>query len=160
MSKMYFAYGSCTNVESFRDTMKKADCEDKFHVCGVGILDDYRLAFTRYSKNWEGGVLDIIESPGDYVLGVIYDIPEKAVKAIDEREGAPYCYRRIDNIKIELGADQVEVFTYEVVDKQLDEIRPSDDYFRIVLEGMKHRFPTEYINQYLIDHCFLEKLLN
>jgi hypothetical protein len=51
MREKYFAYGSCTNVDSFKDTMRKANCEDKFHICGVGILDGYRLAFTRYSKN-------------------------------------------------------------------------------------------------------------
>lgn len=47
MSKKYFAYGSCTNLESFKETMKKAGCEDKIHICGVGRLNDYRLAFTR-----------------------------------------------------------------------------------------------------------------
>lgn len=74
MSKKYFAYGSCTNLQSFKETMKKAGCEEKFHICGIGILDDYRLAFTRESSTWGGGVLDIIKSPGDYVLGVVYEI--------------------------------------------------------------------------------------
>ncbi|HHV59433.1 MAG TPA: gamma-glutamylcyclotransferase [Clostridiaceae bacterium] len=153
MSKKYFAYGSCINVESFKDTMRNAGCEDKFHICGVGILNGYRLAFTRFSSKWGGGVLDIIESPGDYVLGVVYEITEQAVSAIDAREGAPNCYRRIDDIKVELGYEQVEVFTYMVVDKQMGEIQPAVEYFDVVYKGMEHRFPLEYVNKYLIDHC-------
>lgn len=45
------------------------------HIYGVGILNGYRLAFTRLSRNWGGSILDIVESPDDYVLGVVYDIP-------------------------------------------------------------------------------------
>ncbi|HHV96595.1 MAG TPA: hypothetical protein GXX37_09025 [Clostridiaceae bacterium] len=151
--KYYFAYGSCTNVESFKNTMRKVGYEDKFHICGVGILSDYRLAFTRNSCNWKGGVLDIVESPRDYVLGVVYEIPEEAISAIDAREGAPTYYKRIDKIKVELGHDQIETFTYTVVDKHMDEIEPSEKYFDVVYSGMGHRFPADYINEYLINHC-------
>lgn len=153
MSKKYFAYGSCTNVDSFKETMRNAGCEDRFHICGVGILNGYRLAFTRYSSKWGGGVLDIIESPEDYVLGVVYEIPERAIPAIDAREGAPNCYRRIDDIKVELGFEKVEVFTYMVIQKQMEEIPPTVEYFNVVYKGMEHRFPLEYVNKYLIDHC-------
>lgn len=153
MRKKYFAYGSCTNFESFKNTMRNAGCEDKFIICGVGMLDNYRLAFTRCSQNWGGGVLDIIESPGDYVLGVVYEIPEYAVSALDAREGAPKYYKRIDSIKVELGYEQVEVFTYTVVKKDLNEIKPSPAYLDVVYEGMKNRFPSEYVNKYLVDHC-------
>ncbi|HHW47347.1 MAG TPA: gamma-glutamylcyclotransferase [Clostridiaceae bacterium] len=153
MSKKYFAYGSCTNPESFKGTMKKAGCENKFRICGVGILNDYRLAFTRCSSKWGGGVLDIIESPGDYVLGVVYEIPDEAVSAIDEREGAPTCYERKEGIKVELGFEEVEVFTYTVVDKEPDEIKPTEKYLEVVYKGMINHFPYEYINKYLIDHC-------
>ena len=85
MRRKYFAYGSCVNVDSFKDTMQDAS----FNICGVGILNGYRLAFTRESKTWGGGVLDIIESADDYVLGVVYDIPNEAILVLDKRKGAP-----------------------------------------------------------------------
>jgi len=153
MSQKYFAYGSCTNFESFKETLRNAECEDKFHVCGVGKLNGYRLAFTKHSFKWGGGVLDIIESPGDYVLGVVYEIPEEAVQAIDAREGAPKHYRRIEGVKVELGSEQTEVFTYTVTDKKPNEIKPSEEYFKAVYEGMANKFPFEYVNKYLIGHC-------
>ena len=153
MNKKYFAYGSCVNVESFKKTMEEAKCEDRFHICGVGMLEGYRLAFTRHSKKWDGGVLDIVESPGNYVLGLVYDIPEEAVATLDRREGAPYYYKRMENVKVKLDQERVEVFTYVVVDKQEEEEKPNDEYFQVVLEGMKQHFPAEYVNRYLIDHC-------
>ncbi|AEV68341.1 gamma-glutamylcyclotransferase family protein [Acetivibrio clariflavus] len=153
MNKKYFAYGSCTNFESFGDTMKKAECEDKFSVCGIGRLNDYRLAFTRYSMKWGGGVLNIIKSPGDYVLGVVYDIPEQAVSAIDKREGAPKYYKRIEDVEVEVENKRVKVFTYAVVEKDFDEIKPALEYFDTVYKGMKQHFPSEYVNKYLIEHC-------
>lgn len=160
MNKLYFAYGSCTNVESFRETMKEANCENRFRICGVGILNDYRLAFTKHSRNWGGGVLDIVKSPGDYVLGVVYEVPEEAVSALDKREGYrdkrdghPVHYERREGVKVELGHEEIEVFTYMVVKKEMNEVPPTAEYFDVVYRGMEHRFPVEYINKYLIEHC-------
>ena len=38
MRKKYFAYGSCTNFESFKNTMRNAGCEDKFIICESACL--------------------------------------------------------------------------------------------------------------------------
>jgi len=148
----YFAYGSCTNVESFANTLKDAGRQFEFSVLGVGKLEGFRLAFTR--KKCDGtGALDIIESENDYVLGVVYQVPDEAVGCIDRREGAPRCYRRVNDIKVQLGDEKISVITYMVVDKHWNEVCPSDEYYRTVYEGMKSRFPIAYINRYLIDHC-------
>jgi hypothetical protein len=45
------------------------------------------------------------------------------------------------------------VFTYTVVKKHMDEYKPSKEYFDTVYKGMEHRFPLEYLNKYLIEHC-------
>ena len=146
----YFAYGSCTNLESFTDTMKKAGCEDRFKVLGVGMLKDYRLAFTRYSTKWGGGVLDIIPSPGDKVLGVIYGVPEDGIASIDAREGHPSCYVRQDSVMVSLGWEEVEVFTYTVKNRKPEEVEPTQAYVQTVLDGMETRLPAEYVNHFLL----------
>lgn len=153
MRKKYFAYGSCVNIDSFKATLGDAACGTDFQICGVGRLDGYRLAFTRNSKNWGGRALDIIESAPDHVLGVVYDIPEEAVRKLDIREGAPRYYKREEGLVVKLGLEQVNVFAYTVVDKALPEDKPTEAYFRQVYEGMVNRFPAKYINRYLIDHC-------
>lgn len=43
VDKKYFAYGICVNAESFKRVMRIAGCEDKFRICGVGTLNNYRL---------------------------------------------------------------------------------------------------------------------
>lgn len=146
----YFAYGSCTNLESFRETMEKSGCKDRFTILGVGILRDYRLAFTRYSSKWGGGVLDIIPSSGDKVLGVIYGVPEEGIAGIDAREGHPSCYLRQDSVKVSLGWEEVEVFTYMVKDKKPQEVKPAQAYVQTVLDGMQTRLPAEYVNRFLL----------
>ncbi len=153
--KKYFAYGSCTNYESFRETMKEEGCGDKFRVLGIGKLKDYRLAFTRRSIKWGGGSLDIIESPGDYVLGVVYEIPEEGITALNRREGAqPFAnYHRKIDLKVELNNEETDVFAYTVVDKDLKEIAPPQAYFDAVYEGLAGQVPPEYINKYLVEHC-------
>jgi gamma-glutamylcyclotransferase (GGCT)/AIG2-like uncharacterized protein YtfP len=147
----YFAYGSCVNLESFTETMRKAGCEDRFEVLGVGILKDHRLAFTRYSSKWGGGVLDVIPSQGDVVKGVVYSVPEEGTRSIDAREGHPSCYVRQDSVRVMLGWEEVEVFTYTVKDREPEEVEPAQAYVQTVLEGMKTRLPAEYVNRFLLE---------
>lgn len=148
--KKYFAYGSCTNIKDFEKTLEKAGCKDKYRLIGVGRLEGYRLAFTRL-RNDGSGALDIIKSKGEYVLGLVYEIPEEAVDAIDEREGSPLCYKK-DNVKVTLLNSETEVFTYFVVDKKMEEVCPSEEYFDKCLTGMRMWLPNDYVNKYFITH--------
>ena len=152
--KKYFAYGSCTNIESFEGTIYGDGIKYPYSILGVGRLSNYKLAFTR-KKSSGDGALDIIESPSDYVLGVVYEIPKEAIYLIDKREGfcqSNPCYNRLDDFEILLGDEIVTVFTYVVADKHMEEVCPSEDYFNTVLDGMRYRFPIDYINKYLIMH--------
>ncbi|MBB6284952.1 gamma-glutamylcyclotransferase family protein [Geobacillus subterraneus] len=76
---MYFVYGSCMSERDFRRTAPH------FEVIGRVVLDDYRLAFTRYLSGRQGGVADIVPSPGDRVEGVLYKISSHYVKDLDWR---------------------------------------------------------------------------
>jgi cation transport regulator ChaC len=144
----YFAYGSCTNAESFRQTMNGYD----YSVLGIGRLDGYRLAFTRETVMGTGA-LDVIESKGDYVLGVVYEIPEDAVDRLNKREGRPKYYDKKE-LNVKLNGKYVDVLTYVVVEKHLEEICPSKYYYNTVLEGMKENsFEDEYISRYFTGRC-------
>ena len=50
---LYFAYGSCM---SLKDLARTVDAK----LLGPATLNDYRLAFTKYSKGRQGGVVDVI----------------------------------------------------------------------------------------------------
>lgn len=129
----YFAYGSCMAIDSFSSTVVQ------YLIIGSGKAENCRVAFTRWSEKWQGGVADLIHSPGDTAEGILYLIHPDELESLDQREGAsphlthPF-YRRT---WIEVMADGVIVkaFTYEVVHKESSEIPPSKEYMETILEG-------------------------
>ena len=150
--KYYFAYGSSVKVDSFGKAMSKAGFGDGFKVLGIGRIDGYKLAFTRERRDGTGA-LDMVISEGDYVLGLVYEVVDEAMVAIDKREGHPNSYMKTGiDVKLEEAEQELHVLTYLVVDKKLDEVCPSEDNFKKVLLGMKEKFPKEYINEYYIGH--------
>ncbi|MDQ7823346.1 MAG: gamma-glutamylcyclotransferase family protein [Candidatus Eremiobacteraeota bacterium] len=124
--KYYFAYGSCLNGPSFAETMKEGGEEGSYMKKGIARLDNYRLAFSKYAASREGGVLDVVTSPGDFVLGVLYEIDDLAEKKLDLREGAPRFYRQ-QALEVMFGDFPVKCFTYEVVNKRREEVCPSGE---------------------------------
>lgn len=148
--KNYFAYGSSANGDALNKALTKAGFGDKFKELGIGRIDGYKLAFTRLRRD-ETGALDMIVSEGDYVLGVVYEVADEAMPSIDKREGHPNSYNKT-GIDIILDGEETHVLTYLVVDKQTEEVCPSEDNFKKVLTGLKARFPKEYVNKYYIGH--------
>lgn len=134
---LYFAYGSCMNLRDIRRTTPA-------EFISAATLFDYRLAFTRYSKGRRGGVADVVKSSGDYVEGVLFKIQD--LKALDAREGAPYCYKR-QKVKVLVHGSMkfVNVWTYEVVRKEEYEIKPSEAYKRLIREGAQQFLSKDYI---------------
>ncbi|NNV05092.1 gamma-glutamylcyclotransferase [Geobacillus sp. C56-T2] len=138
---LYFAYGSCMSERDFRPTVPH------FEVMGRAVLDDYRLAFTRYSCRREGGVADIVPSPGDRVEGVLYKIPEHYVANLDRREGVPAGVYRREYVDVQFHGQFVPALTYVVVDKQAEEIAPSASYAAIILNEGMSRLSRQYAEQ-------------
>lgn len=135
---LYFAYGSCM---SFSDLEKTTS----FEYVGTGIVFDYRLAFSVYSRTRQGGVADIVYAPGEKVEGILFEVPD--FEQLDRREGHPNFYRRRE---IEVWDKQAKTMriasTYEVVHKKTVEIPPSLEYANILLEGAK-RLSESYQQQ-------------
>ncbi|MGV8122704.1 MAG: gamma-glutamylcyclotransferase family protein [Candidatus Xenobiia bacterium LiM19] len=136
----YFAYGSCMNRKSFAETMKG----HQYKELGIAHLNDYRLAFTRYAISRNGGFLDVIPSPGEQVIGVLYEISDEGKSRLRCREGYPNCYSE-ETIEVMLDGESCPCITYMVVDKAEKEFEPSEEYLQIVLEGMReHGLPEGY----------------
>jgi len=71
---LVFAYGSLINRKEIEKTLREDGAEKDYVVLGTGKLDNYRLAFTRYTNKWRGAVLDVIASQEDYVLGLVLEV--------------------------------------------------------------------------------------
>ncbi|HHX75244.1 MAG TPA: gamma-glutamylcyclotransferase [Firmicutes bacterium] len=147
----FFAYGRYCNVREVKKLFSNSGVAADPDIIGVGVYRNHKLAFTR-KKNNGYGALDLIPADGDYVLGTIYRIPLDLLPVFNKKEGHPHCYTR-KAIRVICGGKPMMVQAYLVVDKHLEEVAPDQEYYGIVLQGMKDRYPVYFINKYLIEHC-------
>ncbi|MCR5814362.1 MAG: gamma-glutamylcyclotransferase [Desulfovibrio sp.] len=136
----YFAYGSNLNLSDLAEWCAREDRELTLDetAAKIAFLPDYYLAFTRYAKSREGGVLDVVKGNGHGVWGVIFPVTESALETLDIKEGASFeAYQRVTvNVMLQDGTF-IEAVTYEVVQKE-DYVEPSRDYFNAVAKGYEH----------------------
>ncbi|MEJ7715043.1 MAG: gamma-glutamylcyclotransferase [Thermoleophilaceae bacterium] len=77
--------------------------------------------------------------------GVLYDLPEAALAALDEKEFEGIGYRRIE-VEVEHGDEVVTAWAYEVIDRAPAELRPRPEYLGLMLSaGREHELPEEYL---------------
>jgi gamma-glutamylcyclotransferase (GGCT)/AIG2-like uncharacterized protein YtfP len=78
---LYFAYGSDLDPAEMNET-----CPGH-QVVGVAVLHDHRLGFPLYSHPWEGGVAGLVHAHGQKVWGVLHEVTEADLSALDAHEG-------------------------------------------------------------------------
>lgn len=127
----YFAYGSNLNEGDLIKQCKKKDLDmPKLLNPQPFRLKDYKLGFTRKSKDRKGGVADIISSLGDFCWGVAFDVTQADLDILDVKEGVKYgSYRQLP---LPNG-----MITYEVVEKE-NFVKPHVEYVNLIIEGAIH----------------------
>jgi hypothetical protein len=135
----YFAYGSNMSLDVLRHE------SDEGRFVGPARLADYRLGFTRDSKTWQAGAADIVSAPGMCVWGALYELnPDFVANTLDPKEGAGFAYTRAE-VEVEVGSGRRTALTYEVIDKKLPELRPTDAYLQQLIDGAEAcRLPANY----------------
>jgi len=133
-----FAYGSNMSVRQMAERCPGG------RIIGVGVLRDHGLAFNRYSFGWSGGVADVVPSPGAEVWGVVWDIPDGEMAALDAYEDVPEGYRRVEReIALRDGRSRI-AWVYTVVRKS-DFTPPRRDYIEIIRAAAREfDFPAWY----------------
>jgi len=135
---LYFAYGANLEPRRFRRRCPSAV------AVGRARLIDHRLAFSRYSRPERGGVADIVPEPGAEVWGVLWDIDENCLDALDRYEDAPRAYRREMVRVIDDGQAEREATAY--IANRTGSFLPSRQYLSVVAEGARaHGLPEEYV---------------
>ncbi|MBZ9686804.1 gamma-glutamylcyclotransferase [Clostridium estertheticum] len=158
---LVFAYGSLTNRMEIEKTLKEDGAEKNYVVLGIGKLENYKLAFTKFSNKWNGGVLDVIASKNDYVLGLVLEMSNRALREIDKREGVGIGIYTPITVSVELGGELVKAIAYTVVNKVEGGVKASEEYVNKVEAGMREEgFPEEYINKYLLGKVSEETMFN
>jgi len=84
----YFAFGS--NMDSAQMTRRCPGAT----ALGTATLNGHRLVFRGPSRKRGGGVLSVDPAPESAVRGVLYDVTDAHLEALDRFEGAPEWYLR------------------------------------------------------------------
>lgn len=84
---------------------------------GLASLANYRWIITKR------GFASVLESPGDFVEGVAFELSSGDEAILDECEGPNY-YKK--TVKVILGKKEVEALIY--IDKEIEEGHPKDEY--------------------------------
>ncbi|HVM11361.1 MAG TPA: gamma-glutamylcyclotransferase family protein [Actinomycetota bacterium] len=135
----YFAYGVHMDPRAMAEACPGAPAGK------VGRLDGYRLGFTVYSERWEGGAANIEADPDAHVWGVVWEVPEECIRALDTYEGHPTFYRQED-VTVATGDRTVDCVTYRVA-HQTGFVRPSDAYVNVLRAAMRQQgLPPEALD--------------
>ena len=130
----YFAYGSNLSGSRLHESCPSA------RLVTIGRLPGYRLAFTRRSERWGGGVADIRPAPGGEVQGIVWSIDAADGDALDRQEGvhaSPPRYRRIEVSVTTAEGGVVDCLAYQVAEPQAAHVAPSAAYLDTMLHGAR-----------------------
>lgn len=144
---LYFAYGSNMNSKELNEQCNKKGYKINLKNPKVAKLLGYELKFTYFSKmSRKCGVADIVKSKNSEVWGVLFETDENSLKDLDKKEGVIIkAYRRISLIVDVENTPVTDVISYEVVNKEQG-LKPSKEYLRIIIEGVKeNKLPEGYI---------------
>jgi gamma-glutamylcyclotransferase len=79
----HFTYGSNMSSQFLRQYCPSADFIIR------ASLPNFQVQFRHYSDDFDGGISSIIETPGEMVKGVIYEIDKNEILALDILESVP-----------------------------------------------------------------------
>jgi len=147
---LYFAYGS--NLEP---NQMLARCP-QHRVVGLAVLRDHRIAFPLYSQRWGGGVASVVTTHGESVWGVLHDLTESDLAALDGYEGfrGPADQHNVydrDHVTVELirpddGSVPRRVLAWTYLARPSNPSPPSRRYLDAILAGARHhRLPEDYV---------------
>ena len=115
----YFAYGMNTNLTQMATRCPGAVC------LGPAWINNYALVFRHFA--------DIEPEVDSYCDGVLWEITDDNLMALDQLEGYPYHYTRFSVVvNTDRGSDIALV--YQMVDQSFEQ-PPSNHYFNTVYEG-------------------------
>lgn len=134
---LYFAYGMNTNP-----TEMAHRCPGAVSL-GHARLIDHVFRFAQHA--------DVQSCDGSYVDGVLWEITDEHLRALDQLEGYPYYYNRMVRSVIQ-GARTFHVLVYRMQPGH-PESEPTRGYYNLVSEGYRaHGIPTDQLENCLEYH--------
>lgn len=147
MTFLYFAYGS--NMLTQRLAANKR-CPSARPV-GVAYADGYALEFSKRSNKDGSGKGSLIKASGERAYGVLFEIEDGELAALDREEGNGYGYRREDGFAVRRAGTHEEVATRTYIATVRDTtLRPFDWYLALIVAGARQNaVPPDEIERLL-----------
>ncbi len=140
---LYFGYGSNLSTKYTKPYFPSAK------VVKRAMLPNYHIEFRKYSTDLEGGISTIIEAPGEFVEGIIYDVTEEEIAEMDILEDVPLGLYKRETFMVQGKDGKWELADLYRVCNPKGPYTPSKKYVGYMLEGMKeHNFEPEYIKKF------------
>jgi gamma-glutamylcyclotransferase (GGCT)/AIG2-like uncharacterized protein YtfP len=139
MTNLCFAYGSNLNNDDWTGWCRRnGHPGNLLEPLFPAWLPDRQLRFTVRSKGRAGGILDVVPRNGHLVPGYVFRVGPEGLAALDEKEGAPNLYRRIDAVCLKEGGEECPVVTYEVrPERRKAFVEPAASYVQVVAAGLQ-----------------------
>jgi HAD superfamily hydrolase (TIGR01509 family) len=136
----YFAYASNMSTEAI-----VAACPSH-RFLGAVRLPRHRLAFTRRSVITRTGVADVVGDADHDVWGALYSIAAADLERLDRKEGRGFAYERYEVFVLAADGTRHAALAYSVLAKEAEEVAPSPEYLRLMLDGARERaLPVPYL---------------
>lgn len=137
---LYFAYGMNTNPREMAHRCPGAQS------LGHARLVNHSFRFAQHA--------DVEPCSDSYVDGVLWEITEEHLKALDQLEGYPDYYNRVVATVIH-GARSYHVLVYRMQPGHLVS-EPTRGYYNLICEGYRaHGIPTDQLENCL-EYCNIE----
>lgn len=131
----YFAYGSNTNFDHMRRV-----CGWHFTALGMATLADYEFGPDRR------GFATVRPQIGQHVLGVLYEIDQYCVNALDEFEGYPDIFNRIEVVVTDIDNQSHTAYIYIEPVEQFGGDYLRESYIKMIVAGaIQNHLPKEWI---------------
>jgi gamma-glutamylcyclotransferase (GGCT)/AIG2-like uncharacterized protein YtfP len=140
----YFAYGSNMLAQRLQARCTSA------RALGLAFIEGFELEFSKKSKD-NSGKATLVESsnPLARVFGVVYQIADCEIEALDKIEGRGQGYER-EQVLVVLHPDggKIPVTTYIGVTGYLDQtLQPYDWYMDLIVKGAEQQgLPLDYLH--------------
>lgn len=131
---LYFAYGMNTNPREMALRCPGAT------ALGHARLVNHSFRFAQHA--------DVEPCADSYVDGVLWEINEDNLRALDNLEGYPYYYNRVVSSVVH-GTRTYHALVYRMQPGHIDS-EPTMGYYNLVIEGYRaHSVPTEQLENSL-----------
>jgi cation transport regulator ChaC len=123
---LYFAYGSNLDDAQMRERCASA------RVVGRATLPNHALVFGGFSHRWGGAVASAVRTKGASVEGLLYELGDVDLRALDRFEGHPFAYERVVKLVLDEHGRRRRATTYIQPEDGFEAWTPPRAYFSVL----------------------------